>query len=124
MMEIAQRICEKEDDIQALITGESLGQVASQTMYAMVCTDAACRMPVFRPCVGLDKAEIIEIARKIGTFETSILPYEDCCTVFTPKHPKTRPSLEEVEKAQASFDFEPYIKEAVEGTTVRLIKHI
>ena len=124
MMEIAQRICEKEDDIQALITGESLGQVASQTMYAMVCTDAACRMPVFRPCVGLDKAEIIEIARKIGTFETSILPYEDCCTVFTPKHPKTRPSLAEVEKAQAGFDFEPYIQKAVEGTTVRLIKHI
>ena len=83
MMEIAQRICEKED-IQALVTGESLGQVASQTMYAMVCTDAACRMPVFRPCVGMDKSEIVEIARKIDTFDTSILPYEDCCTVFTP----------------------------------------
>ena len=123
MMEIAQRVCDKEGDIQALITGESLGQVASQTMYAMVCTDAACRMPVFRPCVGMDKSEIVDIARKIGTFETSILPYEDCCTVFTPKHPKTRPSVEEVEKAQNSFDFEPYIQKAVEDTTVTLIKN-
>lgn len=123
MMEIAQRICEKDGDIQALVTGESLGQVASQTMYAMVCTDAACRMPVFRPCIGMDKSEIVEIARKIGTFETSILPYEDCCTVFTPKHPKTRPSLAEVEKAQASFDFEPYIQKAVENTSVTLIKN-
>lgn len=117
MMEIAQRICEKEGDVQALVTGESLGQVASQTMYAMVCTDAACRMPVFRPCIGLDKSEIVETARKIGTFETSILPYEDCCTVFTPKHPKTRPTLAEVERAQKSFDFEPYIQKAVEETT-------
>lgn len=123
MMEIAQRVCDKEGDIQALITGESLGQVASQTMYAMVCTDAACRMPVFRPCVGMDKSEIVDIARKIGTFETSILPYEDCCTVFTPKHPKTRPSVEEVEKAQNSFDFEPYIQKAVEETSVTLIKN-
>ncbi len=122
MMEIAQRICEREGDIQALVTGESLGQVASQTMYAMVCTDAACRMPVFRPCVGMDKSEIVEISRKIGTFETSILPYEDCCTVFTPKHPKTKPSLVEVEKAQNSFDFEPFIQKAVDATTVELIK--
>lgn len=121
MMEIAQRICEKEGDVQALVTGESLGQVASQTMYAMVCTDAACKMPVFRPCIGMDKSEIVEIARKIGTFETSILPYEDCCTVFTPKHPKTRPTLAEVERAQKSFDFEPYIQKAVEETTSRFI---
>ena len=121
MMEIAQRICEREG-IQALITGESLGQVASQTMYAMVCTDAVCRMPVFRPCVGLDKSEIVEIARKIDTFDTSILPYEDCCTVFTPKHPRTRPKLAEVEKAQQSFDFEPYIRQAVEETSVQYIK--
>ncbi|MBR1864419.1 MAG: tRNA 4-thiouridine(8) synthase ThiI [Ruminococcus sp.] len=122
MMEIAQRLCEKEGDVQALVTGESLGQVASQTMYAMVCTDAACRMPVFRPCVGMDKSEIVEIARKIGTFETSILPYEDCCTVFTPKHPKTRPTLAEVEKAQAGFDFEPFIQKAVEDTEITVIK--
>ncbi|MBR6102477.1 MAG: tRNA 4-thiouridine(8) synthase ThiI [Ruminococcus sp.] len=122
MMEIAQRICERED-CSCLITGESLGQVASQTMYAMVCTDAACRIPVLRPCIGLDKSEIVEIARNIDTFETSILPYEDCCTVFTPKHPKTRPVLDDVEKAQKLFDFEPMIAKAVEGTTVKLIKN-
>ena len=122
MMEIAQRLAEREGDIQALITGESLGQVASQTMYAMVCTDAACRMPVFRPCVGMDKSEIVEIARRIGTFETSILPYEDCCTVFTPKHPRTKPLLADVERAQNGFDFEPFIQEAVDKTSVELIR--
>ena len=121
MMEIAQRICVREG-IQALVTGESLGQVASQTMYAMVCTDAVCRLPVFRPCIGLDKSEIVETARKIDTFETSILPYEDCCTVFTPKHPRTKPKLAEVEKAQESFDWEPYIREAIENTSVSWIK--
>ncbi|MBO5448542.1 MAG: tRNA 4-thiouridine(8) synthase ThiI [Ruminococcus sp.] len=121
MMEIAQRIC-KAEDVQALVTGESLGQVASQTMYAMVCTDAVCRIPVFRPCVGMDKSEIVEIARRIGTFETSILPYEDCCTVFTPKHPKTRPVPEEVEAAQASFDFEPMIQKAVAETRTEIIR--
>lgn len=122
MMEIAQRICEKED-CQCLITGESIGQVASQTMYAMVCTDAVCRIPVFRPCIGMDKSEIVAVSRKIDTFETSILPYEDCCTVFTPKHPKTRPVLAEVENAQALFDFEPMIKKAVEATTAKLIRN-
>lgn len=122
MMEIAQRFCEQED-IHCLVTGESIGQVASQTMYAMVCTDAACRIPVFRPCIGLDKAEIVEIARKIDTFETSILPYEDCCTVFTPKHPKTRPVLAEVEAAQAAYDFEPLIQKAIENTKVYLIRN-
>ena len=121
MMEIAQRLAEK-NGAQALVTGESLGQVASQTMYAMVCTDAACRLPVFRPCIGLDKTEIIDIARRIDTFETSILPYEDCCTVFTPRHPKTRPTLEAVEKAQALYDWEDMIAEAVEQTTVKMIK--
>ena len=121
MMEIAQRIAVRENCL-ALITGESVGQVASQTIGAMVCTDAACRMPVFRPVIGMDKTEIIEISRKIDTFETSIEPYEDCCTVFTPKHPKTRPVLEEVVKAQKSFDFEPLIAEAVEGTELKVIK--
>ena len=121
MMEIAQRLAEK-NGAQALVTGESLGQVASQTMYAMVCTDAACRIPVFRPCIGLDKTEIIQTARKIDTFETSILPYEDCCTVFTPKHPKTRPTLEAVEKAQALYDWEAMIQQAVENTTVKMIR--
>lgn len=116
MMEISQRVCETYG-FSALITGESIGQVASQTMAAMVTTDAVCRIPVFRPCIGLDKKEIIDISYKIGTFDISIEPYEDCCTVFTPKHPKTRPSLEDVEKAQQSFEFEPLIKEAVEGIT-------
>lgn len=121
MMEIAQRIAVKEG-CQALVTGESLGQVASQTMYAMVCTDAVCRIPVFRPCVGLDKTEIIDISRKIDTFETSILPYEDCCTVFTPKHPKTRPELGAVEAAQARVDWEELIQKAVSQTTCSMIK--
>lgn len=122
MMEIAQRICD-EYGLQCLITGESLGQVASQTMYAMVCTDAACRIPVFRPLVGMDKSEIVEISRKINTFETSILPYEDCCTVFTPKHPCTKPKLEDVENAQNSYDFEPLIQKALEQTSHYLIKN-
>lgn len=122
MFEIAQRFCEKEG-IQCIVTGESIGQVASQTMYAMVCTDAACRIPVFRPCIGLDKSEIVEISRKIDTFETSILPYEDCCTVFTPKHPKTKPTLEEVEKGQAMYDFEPLIQKAIDETKVYVIKN-
>ncbi|MBR1724944.1 MAG: tRNA 4-thiouridine(8) synthase ThiI [Ruminococcus sp.] len=121
MMEIAQRVCEKEN-CSCLITGESMGQVASQTMGAIVCTDAACRMPVLRPCIGLDKSEIVKIARDIGTFDTSILPYEDCCTVFTPKHPKTRPLPADVEKAQNSFDFEPMIAEAVENTQFKLFR--
>lgn len=118
MMEIAQRIAEK-DNCLALITGESVGQVASQTMAAIACTDAVCRIPVLRPLVGMDKTEIIEIARKIDTFETSTLPYEDCCTVFTPRHPKVRPALADVEKAQGSFDFEPLIQKAVENTEMK-----
>lgn len=118
MMEIAQRIAEKDNDL-ALITGESVGQVASQTMAAMACTDAVCHIPVFRPCVGMDKTEIIDIARKIDTFETSIEPYEDCCTVFTPRHPKVKPRLADIEKAQAKFDFEPLIKKAVENTEMK-----
>jgi thiamine biosynthesis protein ThiI len=122
MMEIAQRIAAK-DNCLALITGESVGQVASQTMAAIACTDAVCRIPVFRPCVGMDKTEIIDIARKIDTFDTSVLPYEDCCTVFTPRHPKVRPVLSDVEKAQNSFDFEPLIQKAVEGTTVKTFNY-
>ena len=121
MMEIAQRLAEGYD-LTALVTGESIGQVASQTMAAMVCTDAVCRMPVFRPCICLDKKEIIDISYKIGTFDISIEPYEDCCTVFTPRHPKTRPVLADVEAAQAAFDFEPLIKEALEGITSKTFK--
>ncbi len=92
---------------------------SSDTMAAIGCTDAVCRIPVLRPLVGMDKTEIIEIARRIDTFETSTLPYEDCCTVFTPRHPKVRPQLSDIEKAQSSFDFEPLIAKAVEGTELK-----
>lgn len=119
MMEIAQQIAEK-DECLALITGESVGQVASQTLSAIRCTDAVCRMPVFRPLIGMDKTEIVEISRKIDTFDISTLPYEDCCTVFTPKHPKVRPALSDVEKAQAQFDFSNLIKKAVEDTEMKI----
>ena len=111
----------KKNDMQALITGESVGQVASQTIGALACTDAVCDMPVFRPLIGMDKNEIIEISRKIDTFETSILPYEDCCTVFTPKHPKTRPQLSQIEEAEQAYDFAPLIDEAISGITFKMI---
>lgn len=116
MMKIAVRLAEK-DNCGALVTGESLGQVASQTLGAIACTDAAVTMPVFRPLIGMDKDEIVTISRKIGTFETSILPYEDCCTVFTPRHPRTRPTIELIEKAESKVDFSEMIDRAVE--TVR-----
>ena len=102
MMRITNIICAKEN-ADAIITGESLAQVASQTLKALACTDAAQDLPVLRPCIGMDKTEITEIARKINTFETSILPYEDCCTIFTPPHPKTKPSLAEIEAAEAAM---------------------
>lgn len=121
MMEIAQKLADK-DDCLALITGESVGQVASQTLKAIACTDAVCRMPVFRPLIGMDKTEIVSISRKIDTFDISIQPYEDCCTVFTPKHPKTKPSVEEIENAQNAFDFSEMIKKAIEETEMKLIK--
>ena len=117
MMEIAQRIAELQF-CDALVTGESVGQVASQTLKAIATTDAVCKIPVFRPVIGMDKLEIINIAKKIDTFETSTLPYEDCCTVFTPKHPKTKPTIEEVEKAQNKFDFSKLIEQAVQNTTL------
>lgn len=102
MMRIANVICRKEE-AAALVTGESLAQVASQTLYALACTDAAQELPVLRPCIGMDKVEITDLARRIGTFETSIEPYEDCCTIFTPPHPKTRPHLDEVLAAEAGM---------------------
>ncbi len=114
MMKIATRVAESED-CGALITGESVGQVASQTIPALACTDAAAGLPVFRPVIGMDKEEIIQIARKIGTFETSIQPYEDCCTVFTPRHPRTRPRLSMLEEAEAALDTEALIEEAIAG---------
>lgn len=121
MMEIAQRVAEGYG-FQALVTGESIGQVASQTMSALVTTDAVCRIPVFRPCICLDKKEIVDISYRIGTFDISVEPYEDCCTVFTPKHPKTQPTLDEVKKAQAMFDFEPLIEKAVSGISFKTFK--
>ena len=114
MMRIAEAVAERTG-CGALITGESLGQVASQTMQAMACTGAVCTLPVFRPLVGMDKEEIVRVARKIDTFETSILPYEDCCTVFTPKHPRTRPQLDEVVAAEAALDIDALVQEAVDG---------
>lgn len=115
MMRIAERIACKFG-AQALVTGESLGQVASQTMHALAATDCVVSMPVFRPLIGLDKIEIIATAQKIGTFETSILPYEDCCTVFTPRHPSTKPKRDELEKAENALDSEALIREALDGT--------
>ena len=117
MMRIAE-ILAKKDGAQALITGESIGQVASQTMEALGCTDEVVSMPVFRPCVGMDKSEIIERAEKIGTMETSSLPYEDCCTVFTPKHPATHPRKELVRRAEEKLDTKALIDAAIEGTEV------
>ena len=120
MMRIAQRIAEKEDS-KALITGESLGQVASQTLNALACTDAVVEMPVFRPLIGLDKDEIIKVSRKIDTFDISIEPYEDCCTVFTPKHPKTKPQISVLENAEKALDVEALIDRAIENTTIKNI---
>ena len=114
MMRIAQSIAEKKG-CGALITGESLGQVASQTMEALNCTQAVCHMPVFRPAIGLDKEEIIQRARQIGTYETSALPYEDCCTVFTPRHPQTKPRLGKVEEQEAKIDVDGLLERALEG---------
>lgn len=115
MMRIASKIAEKEQ-ARVLVTGESIGQVASQTIEALCCTDAVAGMPVFRPLIGNDKIEIIHIAEKIGTYETSCLPYEDCCTVFTPRHPCTHPKMEKVEAAEKCLDIEALVNAAVEGT--------
>ena len=114
MMRIACAVAEK-NGIQALVTGESVGQVASQTLEAMACTNAVCTVPVLRPVVGMDKEEIVRIARRIGTFDTSILPYEDCCTVFTPKHPKTRPQVGDLEEAEKALDVAALVAEAVDN---------
>ena len=120
MMKIAQAIAAKENSL-GLITGESIGQVASQTLEALYCTDSAVNMPVFRPLIGMDKQEIVDIATKIGTFETSSLPFEDCCTVFTPKHPSTRPALERIEKAEESLpNAQELMEEAI--SEVEIIK--
>ena len=114
MMTLAER-CARGYHCGALVTGESLGQVASQTLEAIGVTDSVVNMPVFRPLIGMDKEEIVTIARKIGTMETSILPYEDCCTVFTPKHPKTKPTIGQLLNAEKNLDREALIKNAMEN---------
>ena len=120
MMKIAERLA-KQMYCSALITGESLGQVASQTIGAIACTDAACTMPVFRPLIGMDKEEIIRISRKIDTFDISIMPYEDCCTVFTPRHPRTKPILKYVVLAEEKLDTEALMEEALSHVKVSRI---
>ena len=114
MMRIAERIA-RNAGAKAIVTGENLGQVASQTMEAMASTQSVIDLPVLQPLIGMDKTDIIRYAREIGTFETSILPYEDCCTVFTPRHPKTRPTVAEVAAVESVMDIEGLVKEAVEG---------
>ena len=117
MMRIAEIIA-KRDGAQALVTGESIGQVASQTLEGLASTDDAVSLPVFRPLIGLDKTEIVEIAEKINTYETSILPYEDCCTVFVPRHPVTKPKLDKVRQAETLIDGSALIERALEGVEV------
>ena len=114
MMRIAQRIAEA-NGAKAIVTGENLGQVASQTMEAMASTQAVTELPVLQPLIGMDKEEIVRLARRIGTFDTSILPYEDCCTVFTPKHPKTKPKVHEVAALESMLDIEGLVDEALSG---------
>ncbi len=114
MMRIAQRIA-VDNNAKAIVTGENLGQVASQTMEAMAATQAVIDLPTLQPLIGMDKEEIIRLARRIGTFDTSILPYEDCCTVFTPRHPRTRPKPDEVAAAESALDVAALVEEALRG---------
>lgn len=121
MMKIAQQLA-KDNQCQALITGESIGQVASQTMHSLACTNEVCEMPVFRPCIGMDKQEIIDISEEIHTYETSILPYEDCCTIFVAKHPVTKPILEMIKRSEEKLEdvIDELMKTAME--TVELVE--
>ena len=114
MMRIAQRIA-KDNNAKAIVTGENLGQVASQTMEAMAVTQSVTDLPTLQPLIGMDKEEIVRLARRIGTFNTSILPYEDCCTVFTPRHPRTRPKLDEIAEAESALDVAALVEEAIQG---------
>lgn len=123
MFIVAERLAEK-NQLSCLITGESIGQVASQTLPAINCTNDVCSMPVLRPVIGMDKNEIINIAKNIDTYETSILPYEDCCTVFTPKHPRTKPLLDDVIFAQDKYDFSELIENAINSISHKLIGKI
>jgi thiamine biosynthesis protein ThiI len=123
MMQVAEQVAKKENAL-ALITGESLGQVASQTLESMYVTNSELEMPVFRPVVGMDKTDITEIAREIDTFETSILPYEDCCTIFVPKHPKTRPRLDEIKKSEEVLDKEQLIANCMENMEIIKVNNL
>ena len=121
MMRIAERVAESRH-CDALVTGESIGQVASQTIQGLTCTNASVKMPVFRPLIAMDKTDIIEVAQKIGTFETSILPEEDCCTVFSPKKPVTKPKLDRIEKSENKLDVEKLIQDAIDNIEVEDIE--
>ena len=121
MMALSLKLAHKYD-CEALITGESLGQVASQTMKAINVTNSMSDIPIFRPLIGMDKEEIIQISRKIGAFETSVLPYEDCCTVFTPRHPRTRPELDKVIEQENKIDFNALVEEAFETREIIVVK--
>ena len=121
MMRIASEVAKRED-CGALITGESVGQVASQTIPAIACTDAVATLPTFRPVIGMDKEEIVTIARKIDTFDISIQPYEDCCTVFTPRHPRLRPTAEMLAEAEQALDVEGLVQEALSNLRFRLVR--
>jgi thiamine biosynthesis protein ThiI len=120
MMQIAEKIAEKTGSL-ALVTGESIGQVASQTIHSLAVTNAAVSMPVFKPLIGMDKNEVVNIAKKIGTYETSILPYEDCCTVFVAKHPVTRPKLDRIVLSESKLDLAGLMDKAIENTEVMTI---
>lgn len=123
MMKIAEHFA-KETKSLALITGESVGQVASQTMQSLACTNEVCTLPVFRPCIGMDKQEIVNIAEKIDTYETSILPYEDCCTIFVAKHPVTKPNINVIKKSERNLDdvIDDLMREAIESTEIIKIR--
>ena len=121
MMRIAERVGVQRN-CDALITGESIGQVASQTIQGLTCTNASVSLPVFRPLIAMDKSEIIKIAQKIGTFETSVIPEEDCCTVFSPKSPVTKPKLDRIEKSESSLDVEKLIQDAIDNMEVEVFE--
>jgi thiamine biosynthesis protein ThiI len=121
MMQIAQRVGEMRF-CDALVTGESIGQVASQTIQGLTCTNASVTLPVFRPLIAMDKSEIIKIAQNIGTFETSVIPEEDCCTVFSPKNPVTKPKLDRIEKSESKLEVEKLIQDAIDNMEVEVFE--
>jgi len=121
MMQVAEQVAKKENAL-ALVTGESLGQVASQTLESMMVTNSDLELPVFRPLVGMDKIDIIDISRKIDTYETSILPFEDCCTIFVPKHPKTKPRLNDIRSSEELLDVEKLIDNCMQNMEIINVK--